>query len=1102
MRCPRCSADNSAGMRFCGQCGAPLGMGCPSCGAANPPEHRFCGQCGAPLAAPGLQDSVSPEPYIPRPSARAADGKTALPGEMKQVTVLFCDIVNSTALTERLGAEAMRDLVSSFLEASLAEVHRYGGTAPQFTGDGFMALFGAPVTQEDHVRRALLAAVAIQRALSGPSDAAEIPAMNLPVRMGIHTGPVVFGPVGGNLQMDSTAIGDTANVAARLQEAAEPGTILLSETTRQLAQGYARVEPVGPLALKGKDEPVSAYRLLGVSHRRSGLREAASAHTTTFVDRESERAILHNFLQLVENGHSQAVGIVGEPGIGKSRLLAEFHRQLADGRVSWVEGRCVSYGTAIPYWLLLDLLRSNCGIIETDTPEIITEKVRLALQELGMDAEQDGAILLHLLGIKDLGGSPTLLNPEAVKAKAFEIFRQINISASLKRALVLVLEDLHWVDKISEEFLGFLAENAPDARILLLGTYRPGYRPPWIDKSYAGQTPLQPLSRDDSLQMVRSVLSAESLVDMVTEEIVSKADGNPLFLEQLALHAGENLRSALMVPNTIHDVVMARIDRLSDETKQLLQTAAVIGREFSFRLLNAVSNGAGPLEAQLRELIRLEFLYERVEPEGTSYVFRHALTQEAAYGTLLERHRRSLHGVIGHALEQLYTERIEEVAELLALHLGRSDDAEQAVDYAILAAEKAQRRWANSDALNYFDNALHHLGNMPDTEPNRLRRIDAVLKQAEVKYALGRYAEHIQALEEISSIVEEIADLPRRATWHYWIGFLHSVSGGRPDVAIEHCREAAKIASASGLEEIDAIAQSCLAQVYQVASRFRDAIEAGERALLSFEARGNRWWAGRTLWHVSSAANALGDWNASINYCRRGLDHGIALNDLRLKAVGWARMGSAYIQQGDLERGLQCCDEALGLSPIPRDAAWARVVRGYGKIKAGKIDEGIKELSQALAWFETSNMRFTQVIGTVWLAEGHLRGGNLASARPLIDYALVTSRATGYVYWEGRACWLMSECLAVEAPASAEDYAETAMRILERIEARADFAKVMVTRAALRQRTGDMASARRLLDQASAIFHALGCSIEPVQVRAAFAALERGSPIRLLADGS
>jgi class 3 adenylate cyclase len=461
MRCSRCRADNSAGMKFCGQCGAPLGSACPSCGAANPSDNRFCGQCGAALDRLGLQEFGAPEPYLPRPhDTEARNAKDTLPGEMKQVTVLFCDIVNSTAMTERLGAEAMRDLVSSFLKESLAEVHRYGGTAPQFTGDGFMALFGAPVAFEDHVRRCLLAALAIQRALG--ADASEGGRLDLPVRFGIHTGPVVFGPLGENLPVDFTAIGDTANVAARLQQAAEPGTILLSEATRRLAQGFARLELVGPLALKGKDEPIAAYRLLGVSHRRSGLRESGSGHLTTFVDRYSELAILNSFLRQVENGRSQTIGVVGEPGIGKSRLLAEFRQQLARGRVTWVEGRCVSYGTAIPYWLLLDLLRSNCGIVETDTQEAITEKVRSGLREVRMDPEQDGPVLLHLLGIGDIANSPTLSNPQAVKTKTFDVFHKLSIKASAQRPLVLVLEDLHWIDKISEEFLGFLSEKRND----------------------------------------------------------------------------------------------------------------------------------------------------------------------------------------------------------------------------------------------------------------------------------------------------------------------------------------------------------------------------------------------------------------------------------------------------------------------------------------------------------------------------------------------------------------------------------------------------------------------------------------------------------------
>jgi len=1100
MRCSRCDADNLAGMKFCGKCGAPLQFACPSCGAVNPAENRFCGRCGAPFDRSGLRDSAAVEPYIPRPGLASVQSGIR-PGEMKQVTVLFCDIVGSTPLTERLGPEAMRDLVAAFLEASLAEVHRYGGTAPQFTGDGFVALFGAPLTYEDHVRRALLAAVAIRRALGGDGEAADGGRLNLPVRIGVHTGPVVFGPIGGSLAMDSTVIGDAANVAARLQQLAEPGEILLSETTRISAQGYARTDMVGPLALEGRAEPILAYRLLAVSHRRHAIDEAISAHKTMFVGRDNELAVLNDFLRQAQTGQGRAVGVVGEPGIGKSRLLSEFHRQLATESVTWVEGRCHSYAALIPYWLVIDLLRSNCRIVETDTPEAIAAKVRSSLGEVGLDPDQDGAVLLHLLGIKDLAEAPAPSNPEAVKAKIFEVFRRLSIQGSRRRTLILALEDLHWVDKASEEFLGILAEDVSRAPILLLAAYRPGYQPPWLGKSYAGQIPLNPLTREESLRVVRSVVRAEQLVDQVTEDIVAKADGNPLFLEQLVLHLGETgaLRSVLMVPSTIHDVVMARTDRLPEATKQLLQTAAVIGREVPLRLLRAVCGESAAIVSQMRELSRLEFVYERVEPEGSIYVFRHALTREAVYGSLLERDRRRRHGAVGHALEELYGGRTGEVAELLALHFGRSDEAEKAVDYAILAAEKSQRRWANNEALSYFADALQHLDAMPDTKPNRLRRIDAVLKQAEVKYALGRYAEHIQSLEGIRNTVDEVGDPPRRAAWHYWTGFLHSTSGGRPEVAIEHCREAAEIASASGLDEINAFAESCLAQVYSVAGRLRDAIAAGERALMRFEARGDRWWAGRTLWHLTTAANCLGDWDASLSYCNRGLAHGIALRDLRLTTVGWLRTGTAHILRGDVEQGLRCCNEALALAPIPRDAAWAKAVRGYGKIKAGQVDTGIEELSEAFTWFDNSQMRFTRLFFAMWLGEAHLRRGDRTAARPLIGDALNTSRKAGYLHYEGRACWLMSECLAVDALAAAEDHAKSAARILEQVGARNDLAKAMITRAALCQRAGDAVTARQLLDQASAIFQALATLDEPARVEAARAALDRGGPIPLLA---
>ena len=1103
MRCSRCDADNLAGMRFCGECGAPLKFACPSCDAINPAENRFCGRCGTPLDGPGLRDSAVVDPYTPRPLPGALP-RANRSGEMKQVTVLCCDIVGSTPLTERLGPEVMRDLVATFLEASLAEVHRYGGTSPQFTGDGFLALFGAPVTYEDHVRRALLAAVAIRRALGGDDEAAGTGRLNLPVRIGIHTGPVIFGPLGEGLPMDRTVIGDTANVAARLQQQAEPGAILLSESIRLSAQGYARVEAIGPLALVGRADSILAHRLLGVSHRRSALDEEASAHTTEFVGRDHELAVLNKFLRLVENGQGRAVGVVGEPGIGKSRLLAEFHRQLAADSVTWVEGRCLSYATSIPYWLIIDVLRSNCGIVETDTPEAIAEKLRFSLRGAGLDPEEDGPVLLHLLGIADTGRPPPQLSPEAVKGKIFEVLRRLAIRSSERRPLVLVLEDLHWVDRASEELLAILTGDMSSAPVLLLAAYRPGYQPPWLDKSYAGQIPLNPLSREDSFRVVRSVVRPERLVDQMTEDIVAKADGDPLFLEQLALHVGEasGLRSVLMVPSTIHDVVMARTDRLPEETKQLLQTAAVIGREVPVRLLRTLCGEGAPIGSRMRELRRLEFVYERVEPEGTVYLFRHALTREAVYGSLLERDRRSRHGAVGRALEGLYAGRIDEVSEMLALHFGCSDEAEKAVDYAIQAAEKSQRRWANNEALAYFNDAFHRLEAMPDTTENRLRRVDAVLKQAEVKFALGQHIEQIQALDGIRGVVDLIDDPRRRATWHYWRGFLHTLAGGRPNVAIEHCNEASAIAAAASLDEIKAFADSCLTGVYMIAGRFREAIEAGDRAVSIFEARGNPWWASRTLWSLIQTGIYLGKWGVSLSYCRRALAHAEKLGDLRLRVVGLYRTGSAYIQQGETDRGLRYCDEALALKPIPYDVAMAKVFRGYGLIKAGRPDSGIADLSEAISWLERSGLSHVRLPATLRLAEGYLRSGKYAAARALIADVLSSSQAAGYYYLEGLANHLMAECLLIEAPAVATHHVTTAQRILATVDARNDLAKTLVTRARLSQSSGDFAEAWGLLEKAKGIFEALGTVDEPHHVNAALAALDRGSSIRPLGSVS
>ena len=414
MQCPRCQAQNRDGAQFCRECGTRFDLACPSCGAKIVPGSKFCDACGATLTVSGAPSAptrfASPGSYTPQHLAeKILTSRSALEGERKQVTVLFCDIANSTALAERVGAEAMHTLLNRFFDLALSEVHRYEGTINQFLGDGFVALFGAPVAHEDHARRAVLAALGIRRALQeGAADLGRDD--GLTVRMGLNTGPVVVGKIGDNLRMDYTAVGDTTNLAARLQQHAEPSHILISEGTHRLVRGYVRVEALPPIQVKGKAEPIMGFRVLGPGTRRSPLEGREERALSQFVGRGREMSTLWDILAAVEAGRGQVVGIVGEPGVGKSRLLHEFRRSLTDRQVTYLEGRCLSYGSAIPYLPLQDIIRSNCGIADSDTPTETGEKVRAALTEVGMNADESAPYLLQLLGVKE--GTATSLRAE------------------------------------------------------------------------------------------------------------------------------------------------------------------------------------------------------------------------------------------------------------------------------------------------------------------------------------------------------------------------------------------------------------------------------------------------------------------------------------------------------------------------------------------------------------------------------------------------------------------------------------------------------------------------------------------------------------------
>jgi tetratricopeptide (TPR) repeat protein len=662
-----------------------------------------------------------------------------------------------------------------------------------------------------------------------------------------------------------------------------------------------------------------------------------------------------------------------------------------------------------------------------------------------------------------------------------------------------VVENLHWIDPSSAGFIASLAQTVPGHRILLVLTTRTGAAPSSLPSASETIT-LGGLDDDDRRRMVLALVGAKSASEELFITVLGKAEGNPLYVEEIVRQLRETegivldggraaLRAGgITVPATIHDIIAARVDRLSDPLKLSLQGAAVIGRHFAVPLLGRALRTNGELVPRLESLHTLDFVFPSAAEPELVYSFKHALTQDVVYSTLLVRRRRQYHEAVGDALEELAAGRPDDVAELLAYHFARGENVEKAVDYAILAGEKAQRRWANEEALTHFEGALARLKGLADTEENRRRRIDAVVKQAEIKFALGRHAEHIQALEEIRELVEALDDPGRRAAWYCWAGHLHSLTGSPPEVPLRYCRRALEIAEASGLEEYAAFAQCSLTHVNVVAGDLHGAVEAGTRALPVFERHGNLWWASRTLWGLSMAFNAIGDWDRSLACCQQGLAHGRTLRDLRLRVVGLFRTGSTHILRGDAEAGLHYCDEALELSsPVPFDTAMIKAVRALGKVKRGDFAGGASDMQEAVAWFERSRLRYTRSFVALWLAEAWLRQGEGERARALVDDVLATSRQMGYRHLEGVALRLLGESLVSREPAAAREALDAAQRLLESLGARNDVAKTLAARAVLARRSGDHDEARTLSSRALAVFEELGTRDEPGRVRAMLA---------------
>jgi class 3 adenylate cyclase len=676
-----------------------------------------------PASAPAETPAQAPLTYTPPYLAeKILTSRSALEGERKQVTVLFADLKGSMELLADRDPEEARQLLDPVLERMMAAVHRYEGTVNQVMGDGIMALFGAPIAHEDHAVRACYAALRMQEAVK--QYAAEVQRRHgvpIHMRVGLHAGEVVVRSIGNDLHMDYTAVGQTTHLAARMEQMAMPGSILITPTVLGLVEGFVQVKALGALPVRGLRDPVEVYEVTGAGMVRSRLQAAAARGLTRFVGRQAELTTLQQALAQASAGHGQVVALVGEAGVGKSRLVYEYtHSHRTQGwRV--LESASVSYGKATPYLPVMDLLKRYCHVDDSDDGRTIRAKVTGQVLTLDETLQDTGPALLTLLDALPDDSPFLTLDPPQRRQRTLDALKRVLLRESQVQPLLLVFEDLHWIDTETQALLDGLVESLPTARLLLLVNYRPEYQHSWGSKTYYTQLRLDPLPPASADKFLQALLGDDPSLGPLKQLLIERTEGNPFFLEESvrtfvetgvlvgepgAYHLVQALPT-IEVPATVQAVLAARIDRLPPEDKRLLQTAAVIGTDVSFTLLHAIADmSEETLPRGLAHLQAVEFLYEAQLFPEQEYTFTHALTHEVAYGSLLLERRRVLHRRIVEALEALYPDRLAEHVEQLTHHALRGEVWDKALAYCRQAGAKAMTCSANREAVVCFEQAL------------------------------------------------------------------------------------------------------------------------------------------------------------------------------------------------------------------------------------------------------------------------------------------------------------------------------------------------------------------------------------------------------------
>src|SRR5580700_7084779 len=736
MRCSNCGSENPVGKKFCGNCGTQLGNSCPRCGVENPQSNKFCGDCGAVLAADSRTTASSNQlsssaPAMSEISIAAGPASGAIPdGERKTVTALFADIKGSMDLMEDLDPEEARAIVDPALKLMIDAVHRYDGYIVQSTGDGIFALFGAPVAHEDHPQRALYAALRMQEELRRYAGRLRAQGgVPIEARIGANTGEVVVRSIHTDEEhTEYTPIGHTTNLASRMQVVAPTGSIAISEATRKLVEGYFLLKALGPTLVKGLAEPVNVYEVTGLGPLRTRLQRAAGRGLTRFVGREAELEQMKHALELARSGRGQIVAAMGEPGVGKSRLFFEF-KAVAQSGCLVLEAYSVSHGKASAYLPVIDLLKSYFKIAAEDDERARREKVAGKVVILDRTLEDTLPYLYSLLGISESDDPLAPLDPQTRRRRTLEAIKRILVRESLSQPLIAEFEDLHWIDSETQALLNLLVDGIATARIVLLVNYRPEYHHQWGNKTYYNQLRLDPLGKESAQELLTALMGDDESTLPLKRLIIERTEGNPFFMEEIVqalFEQGVLLRNGavklvkpldeIRVPPTVQAILASRIDRLAAAEKELLQTLAVLGREFSSGLIRRVAGKSDDeLERMLSALQLAEFIYEQPAMGDVEYTFKHALTLEVAYNSVLTERRRILHERAGQARESLYADRLEDHLSELAHHYDRSGNVRKAVEYLGRAGRLAAQQMAHSEAVGYLRRALELFKNLPDS---------------------------------------------------------------------------------------------------------------------------------------------------------------------------------------------------------------------------------------------------------------------------------------------------------------------------------------------------------------------------------------------------